>query len=134
MSTDEERTITDDANDAYDIVKNMCHSLPVNAPAPLVYSVLGNLKLASGYMMRDLLAGMVSGMSRSLIDFDNYVWGDDDASPAEAIAKANAHLETAIRLAAQLGDELSSAQAEISMVGYRTPGDVGYRKPEERHG
>lgn len=132
MSTEEERTVRDDADDAYDAVRAICHSLPHNAPGPVVYSLLGNLKLAAGYMMRDLCAGMSSSLSASLKDFDNYM--DDKSAPAEAVARAKVHLEHAAALADQIGDQLSAAQAEIAALGYRTPGDPGYRKPAERDG
>ena len=132
MSDEDERTVRDDANDAYDAVRSIAHNLPDNAPGPEAYSVLGNLKLAAGYMMRDLCAGMSSGLSRSLIDFDNYM--DDKSSPTEAVARAKVHLEKAAGLAAQIGDELSSAQNELSRLGYRTPGDIGYREPQDRRG
>lgn len=130
--TEEERTVADDANDTYNAVRAMCRSLPDNAPGPEVYSVLGNLKLAAGYMMRDLCAGMSSSLSASLKDFDNYM--DDKSSPAEAVARAKIHLEHAAALADQIGDQLSAAQAEVAALGYRTPGDIGYRKPEDRNG
>jgi len=123
--------VKEDANKAYDAMRAICHDLPHNVSAPTVYSLTGNLKLASGYILRDALAGMVSGLSRSLIDLDNYS-NDDSETPAVAIAKANAHLEKAAALAAQIGDELSAAQVAINNVGYREPGDPNYRKPEGR--
>lgn len=132
MSTEyeEARTVKDDANDAYNAVRAICHHLPVNSSGPTVYDLTGNLKLAAGYIMRDALAGMVSGLSRSLIDLDYYM--DDKSDPSVAVAKANVHLEKAAALAAQLGDELSAAQSAVARLGYREPGDPGYRKPEDR--
>jgi len=127
---DEPRTVTDDANDVYDAVRALCHSLPHNIPGPIAYSLLGNLKLAGGGRLSDLLADISSGLSRSLIYFDNYM--DDDTPPAAAVLKARVHLDRAANFAAMVGKELESAQAEIAALGYRTPGDPGYRKPEER--
>lgn len=128
--SDEPRTVVDDADDAYEAIRAINHNLPSNIPAPHVYRVLGNLKLASGSMLRDALNRMVSGMSRSLIDFDNYM--DDKSDPAAAVAVANEHLHRAARFAEMVGQELEMAQSAISPLGFRTPGDVGYRAPKDR--
>jgi hypothetical protein len=127
---EEPRTVRDDADDAYNAIRAICHSLPYSLPGPTAYSILGNLKLAGGHMLRDLLAGMTSGLSRSLIDFDNYM--DDKSDPALAVAKAIVHLDRARALAAEVGQELEKAQSEVARLGYRTPGDLGYRPPESR--
>jgi hypothetical protein len=127
---EEPRTVVDDANDAYDAVRAICHSLPYNAPAPLVYSVLGNLKHAGGHDLSEAITKMVAGLSRSLIDFDNYM--DDRSDPAAAVQKAKHHLLNAVNLASKVGAELESAQSAINGQGYRTPGDPGYRAPEDR--
>jgi hypothetical protein len=127
---EEPRTVRDDANDAYDAVRAIIHHMPNNAPAPEVYTVLGNLKHAGGHMLAQAIDKMAAGLSRSLIDFDNYM--DDKSDPAEAVAKANVHLTRAASLAQAIGIELEQAQAEIAAMGYRTPDEPGYRKPGDR--
>jgi len=127
---DERRDVTDDANDVYDSMRAMVRAMPSNNPGPYAYRILGNLKLAGGSMLRDALNKMSDGLSRSLIDFDNYM--DDKSDPAAAVLKAKEHLARAARFAEMVGQELEMAQSEIASLGYRTPGDVGYRAPEDR--
>jgi hypothetical protein len=129
-NVEKEHPVKEAADRAYNAVKEILFELPDNVTAPTVYSITGNLKLVTGSYMTSLFTSMAEGLSRSLIDFDNYV--DDGSNPADAVATANAHLNRAIALAAQLGEELSDAQVAIRSVGYREPGDIGYRKPEDR--
>jgi hypothetical protein len=130
IEEEEPRTIRDDANDVYNAMRAITSNLEVIHPAPTVYSILGNLKLASGDMLERVLDVLGDGLSESLIRYD--VYEDDGSDPAASVAEAKQHMARAADLARQIYGELSSAQSALNSQGYRTPGDVGYRKPEDR--
>jgi len=129
-NVEREMPVKDAANEVYNATQAMHGELPHNVTAPTVYSIVGNLKLSSGYYLRDFLTDMADGLSRSLIDFDNYA--DDKSNPADAVKKANQHINNAARLAEQMAKELEEAQTAVNKIGYREPGDPHYRKPEDR--
>lgn len=129
-NVEREQPVKDAANEVYNKTQAMHEELPHNVTAPTVYSIVGNLKLSSGYYLRDFLTDMADGLGRSLIDFDNYA--DDGSNPADAVTKANGHINNAARLATQIAKELEDAQSAINKIGYREPGDPRYRKPEDR--
>ena len=126
MTTEEEPTVQSLANDSYDAVKELGRAIPFNCPAPMAYSVIGNVKHTGGYLMAHVLDKLEEGLSRSLIDFDVY---DNGGDPAENVAKANVHLKRAADLARQIASELEEAQSAINQQGYRTPGDRDYKAP-----
>jgi hypothetical protein len=129
-NVEREQPVKDAANKLYTLAQEVHEELPYNVTAPTVYSLLGNLKLSSGHYLRDMLNDMADGLSRSLIDFDNYA--DDKSNPADAVKKANEHIKNAAYLAGQLAIQLEAAQTAVNKIGYKEPGDPGYRKPEDR--
>ena len=135
MTEEEPRTVRDEANDAYDVMHAVGRAVPYSCPAPTVYAVVGNLKSAGGYFLAHALDSMADGLGRSLGDHDVYEDARADGQvidPAESAAVAQGHLRRAAQLARQVATEMEAAQTAINRQGYRTPGDVGYRKPEDR--
>jgi hypothetical protein len=129
MKSEEEYTAKDYANNAYDAMRELGREIPDNCPAPMAYSIIGNVKSAGGYFLSHVLEKMAGGLTLSLTDFDVY---DSKREPAESVAAANRHLNRAAELARQIAAELESAQTAINSQGYREPGDRGYREPEDR--
>ena len=130
-NVEKEWPVKEAADRLYNAMDELNDELPHNVTAPTVYSITGNLKLAAGSSLQAFLYRMAEGLSRSLIDFDNYA-AEGDETPAEAIAAAIAHIRSAAVLAGNIGQELIDAQVAIRNIGYREPGDIGYRKPEDR--
>ena len=120
MSTDEETPpVVQHADDAYEAIRAINHlTLGGSTPAPLVYSILGNLK-GVGHMLPQALTQLAAGLSRSLVTHD--VYEDDGRDPVQSVATATDHLTRAAELAAQIGVELERAQSAISGQGYRQP-------------
>lgn len=118
--TDDRTPIVREADDAYEAIREINHAT-INAasiPAPVVYDVLGNLKLAAGHSMHQALNQVAAGLVRSLETHDVY---DDSGDPAENAAAAAALMRQAAGLAAQIGELLEQAQSRINSQGYRTP-------------
>jgi len=90
-------------------------------PAPVAYSVLGNLA-GIAYMLPQLTQQLAGGLEESLNSFDVY---DNNGDPATSVALAGAELAQAGRLARELADALSAAQATIAQQGYNDPADAG---------
>lgn len=110
------------ADEIYENLRALAHLTANVNPAPVVYSVLGNIK-AIGHMLPQSLAQMSAGLGRSLNDFD--VYEDDGSDPVASVAEAVDHLTRAAALAAELGAELSKAQTAINKQGYRETPAVG---------
>ena len=113
---DETPEVIQRADDAYEAIRAINH-LTINArslPAPLVYSVLGNLKALG---LAQACQQLASGLGRSLDTHD--VYEDDGGDPVQSVATATDHLTRAAQLAAQLGDELAQAQNAINRQGYK---------------
>ncbi|MHA7174832.1 hypothetical protein ACX80B_17390 [Arthrobacter monumenti] len=120
MSDDETPAVVQRADDAYEAVRAINH-LTINArslPAPLVYSILGNLKML-GHSLPQTCTQIASGLGRSLETHD--VYEDEGGDPVQSIATATDHLTRAAQLAAQLGEELAQAQSAINRQGYNEP-------------
>lgn len=113
---DETPEVIQRADDAYEAIRAINH-LTINArslPAPLVYSVLGNLKALG---LEQACQQLASGLGKSLDTHD--VYEDDGGDPVQSIATATDHLTRAAALAAQLGEELAQAQNAINRQGYK---------------
>lgn len=104
------------ADVAYEAIRAMNHitNTADGIPAPVAYSVLGNLTGVAG-MLPQLLEQLASGLERSLTEFDVY---DHKREPAESVAAAQEALRTGRALASQLSDALSRAQVEINSQGW----------------
>lgn len=104
------------ADVAYEAIRGMNHitSSGDAIPAPVAYSVLGNISGAA-HMLTQLCDQLGRGLERSLSEFDVY---DDKRDPEASVAAAVDHLRTAQALAKQLGAALGDAQVEINSQGY----------------
>ena len=106
------------ADDAYEAVRSINHlthgDYPL--PAPLVYSILGNLKML-GNSLPQACQQLAAGLGLSLDT--HVVYEDDGRDPVQSVATATDHLTRAAQLAEQLGTELANAQSAISKQGYR---------------
>lgn len=129
MNSEEEVTAKDYANDVYDATGELGREIPGNCPAPIAYSILGNLKNSSGHMLEHVLDKLVDGLEQSLIDFDVY---DTKREAAVSVATAKLHLERAAGYSKLIAQNLEAAQTAINSQGWREPGDQGYREPEDR--
>jgi hypothetical protein len=127
------------ADDAREAIRTINHATITTAnPAPVVYEVLGSLKLLGGGLDQ-ALSQLGSGLGRSLDLFD--VYQDDGSDPAVHIAEALDYLMHARRHALQMGALLERAQGAISRQGYRADEPeqaadpvCGCDSPAEPHG
>lgn len=111
------------ADVAYEAVRAMNHitnsAHPI--PAPVAYSVLGNVSGMAG-MLPQLCDQLVRGLEASLTaaDFEIY---DNNGEPAASVAAAQADLERAAALARQAAEAFAAAQVAINSQGYNSGGD-----------
>jgi len=113
-------TLVELADQAYEAIRAINHATitcPRGLPAPVVYGMLGSLKLGVGYSLNQALNQLGDNLARSLDHFDAYE--DDGGEPAASVAIARDHMLAAAVLAAQIGAELSAAQNAIARQGYR---------------
>ena len=121
MSGETEReSLVELADDAYEAIRAINHATitcPRGLPAPIVYGMLGSLKLGMGYSLNQALNQLGDNLARSLDHYD--VYEDDGREPAESVAIARDHMLAAAALAAQIGEHLAAAQNAIARQGYR---------------
>lgn len=106
---------------AHEAVRAMNHLtifVDEGIPAPVVYSVLGNVAGLAG-MLPQLCTQLANGLAKSLDHFDVY---DTKQEPAITAQEAGELLGTAAALAAQLADALNAAQSAVNSQGYNAPG------------
>lgn len=104
---------------AYESIRALNHlTFGATIPAPVVYDVLGNLKLV-GTHLPQLFQQLAAGLERSLIEYD--VYDRRTADPPGSVQAAHQYLLDAASAARQLGASLESAQSEISGQGYNGP-------------
>lgn len=109
------------ADEAREAIRTINHAtITTPHPAPVVYEVLGSLKLLGGGLDQ-ALGQLGSGLGRSLDLFD--VYQDDGSDPAARVAEALDYLTEARRHALQMGALLERAQSAISRQGYHEPED-----------
>jgi hypothetical protein len=115
MTNDE--AIVSLANEVDENLRALCHltQAPSPVPAPLLYDITGNLKLAIGSRLGDLCNQLRFGLERSLTTHDVY---DRNRDPLTSVTMAGNHLLNAERLARELGEALSQAQVAINLQGY----------------
>lgn len=109
---------TQEADNAYEAIRAFNH-LTINRPsipAPEVYSILGNLKLAAGYSLQQALGQIATGLSNSPRDYDVY---DNNRPPEESIDTAVGYLKAAQEHAGKIARLLEAAQTAINSQGYR---------------
>lgn len=105
------------SEEAYEAVRAICHLPNASIPGPIVYDVLGNLKLV-GTLLHQVCSQLSDGLAASLKEY--VVYEDDGADPAARVAEAKTFLAVAALLASDLGDELSKAQSAVARQGFRT--------------
>lgn len=117
MSDDETPEVIQCADDAYESIRSINHLTQpgYQLPAPLVYQVLGNLKML-GHSLPQACQQLAAGLGKSLETHD--VYEDDGRDPVQSVATATDHLTRAAQLAGQLYEELAKAQSAISRQGY----------------
>lgn len=112
---DEAPEVVRQADAAYEAIRAINHLTNSNThPAPIVYSVLGNLK---GLGLPQAFTQLAQSLGRSLDAFD--VYEDDGRDPVQSVATAADHLTKAAQLAAAMVAELEKAQSAISRQGHR---------------
>jgi hypothetical protein len=107
------------ADTAHEAIRSINHLTRGTVPAPLAYSILGNLKNV-GHLLPQALGQIGAGLERSLTEYDVY---DRDREPAESVALAQDYLEQAATKAAEMGQLLEKAQSAINSQGYTTADD-----------
>ncbi|WP_020393448.1 hypothetical protein [Kribbella catacumbae] len=107
------------ADDAYEAVRALNHGTFRTIPAPLAYSLLGNLNNV-GYGISQLTEQIATGLEGSLTEYDVY---DNNRDPAESVATAASLLRSAAVHAKEIGRLLSEAQTAINLQGYNIKGD-----------
>lgn len=113
-------SIVEDATAIYDATRAINHATifrPDGLPAPVVYTVLGNLKSGSGFGLEQALRQLASGLKESLEHYD--VYEDDGRDPAQSVATATEALNEAAACASKIGELLSAAQNAIAGQGFR---------------
>jgi hypothetical protein len=127
--TDTQPMIVTRADDAYEAIRAINHATPRGpVPAPVLYDVLGSLKLL-GPGLQQALAQLGDALTESLAA--NRVYEDDGADPATRAAACRAALTAAAGHAAHLGDALEVAQQAIAGQGYH-PDPPESRRPRTR--
>ena len=117
MSDAEKEPVVQYADNDSEAIRSISHvTRGAQLPAPLVYSVLRNLK-GVGYLLLQALKQLSSGLGRSLNEYT--VTEDDGRDPVQSVATATDHLTRAAELATQLGDELEKAQSAIARQSYK---------------
>lgn len=83
-------------------------------PAPVAYSVLGNLA-GLAEMLPQLFRQLANGLQTSLDNFDVY---DSKQDPQVSVIEAGTHLENAVAHAQRMAEALAAAQVAINSQGY----------------
>ncbi|ADB33554.1 hypothetical protein Kfla_4527 [Kribbella flavida DSM 17836] len=112
MSTYEE--LTKLAGDVHECVQALMHGTFRTTPAPLVYALTGNLKVAS-WGLAQLSEQLGSGLRRSLTEYEVY---DNNREPGQSVDQAGAELQRAADLARQLAAAFEKAQTAINQQGH----------------
>jgi len=104
------------ADDAYQAIRMLNHRTVRGAiPAPVLYDVLGSLKLL-GPALEQAIRQFGDGLQDSLSEYDVY---DDDDDPAVNVALCRDILAGAAHYARLLAESLEASQSTIAHQGYR---------------
>jgi len=117
--TEDQPRVVQLADDAYQSIRAIDHIPGGPLPAPLLYSVLGNLKLV-GDVLPQALSQLGNGLQQSLSAYEVYE-DNPEVDPATSVTAARALLDHAGAHAARLGQLLDEAQSAIAGRGYREP-------------
>ncbi|MGH3812679.1 MAG: hypothetical protein ACRDUV_09520 [Pseudonocardiaceae bacterium] len=113
---DDGLTVVGDAEAAYQAIRAINHytmGQPIHAP--VLYTVLGNLKLL-GPALAQALQQAQTGLTTSLEVYE--VYQDDGSDPAAAVAEACELLARAAGHAGAVGSLLADGQVAINQQGY----------------
>ncbi|MGH3815228.1 MAG: hypothetical protein ACRDUV_22745 [Pseudonocardiaceae bacterium] len=117
---DDGPTVVGDAEAAYAAIRAINHhTMGQPIPAPVLYTVLGNLKQL-GPALAQALQQAQTGLTTSLEVYA--VYQDDGSDPATAVAEALELLARAATHAGALGSLLADAQVAINQQGYHITG------------
>ncbi|QNE21926.1 hypothetical protein F1D05_33440 [Kribbella qitaiheensis] len=105
------------ADDAYEAIRALNHGTFRALPAPLAYSVLGNLQ-AMGFGLAQLTGQLSGGLTESLTAYDVY---DNNRDPKVSVAMAAEALRLAAASAQGTAELLAAAQLAINAQGYNVP-------------
>jgi len=107
------------ADDAYEAIRALNHGTYRTIPAPLAYSVLGNLQ-GAGFGLAQLAGHLAGGLRESLTTYDVY---DNNRDPKTSVAMAAEALRQAAEHARRTAELLAAAQLAINAQGYNLPDD-----------
>ncbi|TCN39828.1 hypothetical protein EV644_10386 [Kribbella orskensis] len=107
------------AADAYEAIRALNHGTYRTIPAPLAYSLLGNLR-SLGVALSQLADQIDAGLRSSLTTHDVY---DDNRDPAASVELADEALNKAADHANDMAWLFGRAQEAIAWQGYRTDND-----------
>ena len=110
-----------DAEAAYEAIRSINHRtiwFSDGLPAPAVYWVLAEIKLALGYSAQRALEQLGRGLAQSLDHYEMYE--DDGRDPSASVEAAGAALQAAADLAGQIGVLLDAAQLASARQGHRS--------------
>ena len=114
--TNEERLVQH-ADDAYEAIRALNHGTYRTIPAPLAYSLLGNLR-SLGVALSQLADQIGAGLRSSLTKHDVY---DDNRDPAASVEMASEALKNAADHANDMAWRFGRAQEAIAWQGYHLP-------------
>lgn len=118
MSLSETPEVVQAADNVYESVRFICHqTIWTPYPAPTVYRLLGDLKLALGPMGAQALEQIASGLVASLAVVEAYE--DDGSDPSESAKHAAELIRGAAERLTEVGNALEQAQQAISRQGFR---------------
>ncbi len=107
------------ADNAYEAIRALNHQTYRPIPAPLAYSLLGNLR-SLGAALSQLADQIDAGLRSSLTTYDVY---DDTRDPAASVEMAGEALKNAGAHANDMAWRFGIAQEAIAMQGYRDHSD-----------
>jgi hypothetical protein len=107
------------ADDAYEAIRALNHGTRRTIPAPLAYSLLGNLRCL-GVALSQLADQIDAGLRSSLTTYDVY---DEDRDPATSVELAGLDLTRAASHANDMAWRFGRAQQAIAAQGYRSDDD-----------
>lgn len=107
------------ADDAYEAIRALNHGTYRTIPAPLAYSLLGNLR-SLGAALSQLADQIDAGLRSSLTTYDVY---DNDRDPAASVELAGLDLTRAASQANDMAWRFGHAQQAIAAQGYHLPDD-----------
>lgn len=114
-----DQTLIKHADDAYEAIRALNHGTYSTIPAPLAYSLLGNLR-SLGVALSQLADQIDAGLRSSLTTHDVY---DNDRDPAASVELAGLDLTRAASQANDMAWRFGRAQQAIAAQGYRTGND-----------